>query len=92
MSKLYVGADTIFMVPDEEENVNIEELMNKETKKIYKKLKKDIIKNKKQLRKYINKWLETEDTKYLADIEYFVTEIFDDEQDITLIEIALGVE
>ena len=92
MSRLYVGSDTIFKVPDEEENVNIEELMNKETKKIYKKLKKDIIKNKKQLKKYINKWLETEDTKYLVDIEYFATEIFDDEQDITLIEIALGVE
>ena len=74
------------------QEIGIESIMNKDTKKIYKTLNRNIKKDKKELKKYINKWLETEDTKFLADIEYFAEKIFDDEQDINLIEITLGVE
>ena len=64
--------------------------MNRNTKKIFKKLTKSSIKNKKKLLKIIQEYLITESDYLLPDLEYYASSLFDDNQQLHLIKIVGG--
>lgn len=64
--------------------------MNKDTRKIYKKLEKDLSKNKPKLVKLCEEYVKTQNNDLLPDISYFTERVFEDEQDLLLVLIATG--
>lgn len=62
--------------------------MNKETKQIYRKLEKDLKKNRAKLLKLCKKYVTTQDDVLTIDIEYYSELIYQDSQSLNLILIA----
>lgn len=62
--------------------------MNKYTKRIYKRLNKDLDKNRKKLVEICEKYIATQNDILLPDIEYFSQLVWNDTQDLLLINIA----
>lgn len=67
-------------------------IMNKDTRKIYKRLEKDLSKNKPKLIEVCKKYIESENDNLLPDIEYLCNRVYEDSQDRLLILIATNEE
>ena len=58
----------------------------KEVEKIHKKLNKDITKDMKKLTRICNRFLKTQDIRLMPDFEYYGNKIFNDSQQLFLID------
>lgn len=70
----------------------IKEIMNKDSYKIYKRLEKDINKNKPKLVKLCKEYAETQNDDLLIDIDYYGELVYQDKQDLLLLLIAYGFD
>lgn len=70
----------------------IKDIMNKDSYKIYKRLEKDINKNKPKLVELCKEYAETQNDDLLIDIDYYGELVYQDKQDLLLLLIAYGFD